>query len=393
MRTTGVTRSKEFSINLKKIGWQPVVVSVNKSKDPWTSDFNETIPEGIDIHRAMEINVPGMVLLLDGIRETILKALKRKYRVNLFHDWLCVPDHTIGWLPYLKGISLARKSRCIYVSCSPFSAAIMATIIGMAAKKPVILDFRDAWTLNPYMSHSWLHVRLSKLLEKWVIARAEKVILNTPGTTSLYLRYYPHFADKFTCIPNGFDPLPESKAPDKKNFFRIVHVGHFYGSRQPDKLLEALADIANPNIQFIQIGKSFPSLAQYENLVNIKIIPPIPRNEALKLMQSADLLYLKQGATPNVRHNIAIAAKTYEYLATGIPIFAECPPGDNLEIVTKYATHSYLVIDGSVDAIKARILEAYSKADNIQRVPNPKFMNDFNREALAKRLGEIIDEI
>ena len=397
MRTTGVTRSKEFARNLSNLGWQPIILSVKNSKDPWTRDFNEPIPSGIEIHRAMEINVPQVIRLLDGMRETILKILHYKYRPNVFHDWLCVPDHHIGWLPYIKGVALARRSRSIYVSCSPFSASLMATVIGIVSRKPIILDFRDAWTLNPYIPHSRLHALIAKLQEKWVFSRANKIILNTPGTKALYMEHYPQFATKFACIPNGFDPLPEPEPfknnNDKTKLFRIVHVGHFYGPRQPDKLLDSLADIANPNIQFVQIGKPFDSLSRYEKQVNIKIIPPLPHNDALKLMQSANLLYLKQGTVPNIHHHIATAAKTYEYLATGLPILAECPPGDNAELISRYSTDSYLVNDEDPAAIKAAVLAAYANSGNVKKNITQDFASNFNRAALAGQLAKIIEDL
>lgn len=394
MRTTGITRSKEFARNLHELGWNPVVLSVKNAKDPWTSDFNEPIPEGLEIHRAMELNVPKAVRLLDGVREFVLKTLHRNFRVNAFHDWLCVPDHHIGWLPYLKGVALARRSRCVYASCSPFSASIMAAIIGLVAKKPVVLDFRDAWTLNPYMPHSRLHSWLAKRQERWTIGRAAKVILNTPGARTLYLEYYPEYADKFVCIPNGFDPLPEPSADTQRNdLFRIIHVGHFYGPRQPDKLLEALSEIGNENIQFVQIGKPFDSLRQYEDRVNIKIVPPLPHGEALQMMQGASLLYLKQGTMPMVRHHIATAAKTYEYLATGLPILAECPPGDNADLVAEYGANSYLITDEDPQAIKAAVLDCYAKAGDSPKQTNQAFLEGFNRAALARKFADLVSAL
>ena len=58
------------------------------------------------------------------------------------------------------------------------------------------------------------------------------------------------------------------------------------------------------------------------------MLPPVSREEALKLMQQASLLYLKQA----VSDGIAVAAKTYEYLATGLPVLAETIP--DFELVT-----------------------------------------------------------
>lgn len=393
MRTTGITRSKEFVKYLPEFGWQPTVLTVKDPKDPWTTNFNEPVPEGVEVQRSRELNIPRLVRLFDGAREALFRLFGKHPTVNFFHDRLCIPDHYIGWLPYLKGIRLARTSECVYVSCSPFSAAITGVIIGLIARKPVILDFRDAWTLNPYMPHSKIHSTITRMQERWVLKNAKKVILNTCGAQDLYVKKYPEISHKFTYIPNGFDVLPTSANMNTDgDLFKIIHLGDFYGPRQPDELLEALAVINNPIIQFIQIGKSFESMDKFSDRVNIKMMAPLPHNEALELMQTASLLYLKQGQMPGVDYHIAVAAKTYEYIATGLPILAECPPGDNADIVREYASQSYQVMNENRSELVAAISDAYDRRKDMRPLVKPTYSEQFSRKYLTKQLIEVIEK-
>jgi len=112
-------------------------------------------------------------------------------------------------------------------------------------------------------------------------------------------------------------------------------------------------------------------------------------------MQSASLLYLKQGQVPGVEFHIAVAAKTYEYLATGVPILAECPPGDNADILREYAAQCHLLINPTEDELKAAVLEVYEKyqAEKQKRVVNPKFKDKFNRNNLTKELVKNIESV
>ena len=394
MRATGVTRSKEFVKHLPGFGWQPVVLSVKNPKDPWTTDFNEKTPSNVEVFRALELNIPRLLRILDGVREKLLKLFRQRPTVNYFHDRLGIPDHYFGWMPYFKGVRLARQCRCVYVSCSPFSAAISGLIIGLIARRPVILDFRDAWTLNPYMPHSNVHRIIARWQERWALKRSSKVILNTRGALDLYKKNYPEMAEKFTYIPNGYDELPEfNKDTSMNELFTIIHLGQFYGPRQPDLLLAALAKINNPSIQFVQVGKPFESLARFKDRVNIKVVPPLSHVDALAVMQSASLLYLKQGQVPGVGFHIAVAAKTYEYLATGVPILAECPPGDNADILREYAAQCHLLINPAEDDLEAAILEAFEKRHNKKKTwpVKPEFKEKFNRKNLTKELVEQIE--
>ena len=106
-----------------------------------------------------------------------------------------------------------------------------------------MLDFRDPWTLNPHAGHGPFSAMAAVMARTWAIRACDALILNTPGAERLYRTAYPAAAHKMTCIPNGFDRLnlPTERAGGER--FVIMHVGDFYRSRRPDRLLEALVAI------------------------------------------------------------------------------------------------------------------------------------------------------
>jgi glycosyltransferase involved in cell wall biosynthesis len=202
----------------------------------------------------------------------------------------------------------------------------------------VVLDFRDAWALNPHGNYGERQRRIIGRLERWVVRTCDALVLNTPGAERAYRRHYPEHAAKMTCIPNGFDRLnvPSRVAPPSK--LTIMHVGDFYRSRNPNRLLQAMANIGNRDIEFVQVGLMFDSYSKFKDAVSIRVIDRVAHAEALELMQSASVLYLSQGWEAGVTDYIVVASKTYEYLATGLPILADCPPGDNADVVRQYAS-------------------------------------------------------
>ncbi|HWK09929.1 MAG TPA: amino acid adenylation domain-containing protein, partial [Vicinamibacterales bacterium] len=388
--TSGTMRSVAFSRNLPQFGWKPAVLSVadNRAGFPQT----EPVPDDVEVHRVAEFNLNGVANLLQGLTNRLLRLFGGELKRTVYRDWLCVPDPHIGWFALPRAIRLARRADAIYTSCSPFSSAVMASFVKRITKKPLIVDFRDAWLLNPYNSPGPRTLRYIRSAEPRVIRLCDALILNTPGATELYKKTYPQWAHKMFCIPNGYDSL--NPAPPRKQraaMFRIMHVGSFYGSRNPDLLLEALAQIGNPSIQFVHVGAAWPDFKRYEGRVNISVFPSLPHHEALELMKDASLLYLKQGFEASVTHYIAVAAKTYEYLATGLPILADGPESDNVAIVRKYAATSYIVTSGEVGDLKRAILKALDEERAVIPMVSPEFVRDFDRVTLTGQLAEVLN--
>ncbi len=319
IRSSGTARSLEFASRLPRHGWEPVVLTVRDSKEPWSSR-QEPEPEGIEIWRTREFNLHGLANFLHGSICRIARTFGSPPERNYIYDLLCLPDAQIAWQSTRAGISLARDVDLIYASCSPFSSAISACKIKRRTGLPLVVDFRDPWSLNTHHRESPRRQRAIRRFEKLVVEQCDRLILNSEGAAELYRATYPSEASKFVAIPNGYDALnlapPSDRSQEGK--FTIMHIGHFYGARQPDRLLEAIRMVGDPSVEFVQVGDPFPSLEHYSESVPIRLVPSVPRAEALKLMTTASLLYLVQGRVGQSR-DIAVAAKTYEYLATGLP--------------------------------------------------------------------------
>lgn len=400
-RTSAIARIVGFTSNLYKLDYQPVILTVTDPKDRYGLGKdkhgklrnNEDVPKGLVIHKSFELNISKPVDFFDMLSRKALKLLGITFKKRYFREF-CIPDPQIGWFPIFKGLRLARECKCIFVTCSPFSSALVACVLKKITKTPVILDFRDAWTLNPYQTdHTWIHRKVSTLMEKWVLKTCDALVLNTEGSLKLYQDNYKQYKDKMYYIPNGYDKLDLAAQKKQDDIFVITHVGSFYWTRNPKHLLEAIMELDfKDNIKFMQIGGNFEGSEIYEGKVNMEITGALKNVEALAKMKQGSLLYLKQGRNEIDKNYIAVAAKTYEYLATGLPILCDCPEGDNTDIVNKYSTSAYLTTSGDKEAIKKILIEAYNNRDIVPQI-NEDFAEIFSRENLTKRLVSIIEKI
>jgi len=64
-------------------------------------------------------------------------------------------DEKIGWLPfaYKMGVYLCSQKQydAVIATIGPFTSAIVAYLVSKRAGVPLVVDYRDAWTLHPYI--------------------------------------------------------------------------------------------------------------------------------------------------------------------------------------------------------------------------------------------------
>jgi len=391
--TSGVTRSFEFAKLLPNFGWEPLVLTVRHSKDPWVEASLGGDPKGIRVERTLEWNLAGFADFLHGCCCRVAGIFGKSLTHNLFREYLCIPDSQIAWFSTIPARKSARECDLIYVSCSPFSSSVSAAIVKRLTGRPLVVDFRDAWSLNPHAHPSRLRRAMINRFERFVLDACDALIVNTDGAARLYAAVYPKHGKKIVTIPNGYDVLtPVARRPTEGDF-QIMHVGSFYGSRNPDALLECLAEIKRDDIVFVQVGGGFDSYERFKKQVKIKIVSPVHREEALDLMREASLLYLKQGWEAGVSEYIAVGAKTYEYLATGLPILAEVPPGDNAELVEKYASAGYTVTSNKRADLRHAVERAYAARSRANVAIHPEFAKKFSRRELTWQLATLFDRL
>ena len=391
--TSGVARSYEFAKLLPHFGWDALVLTVKHSKDRWVEASLGEDPKGMRVERTLEWNLAGLADFLHGCCCRVARIFGKNLTQNVFREYLCMPDSQIAWFSTISARRFARECDLIYASCSPFSSSVSAAIVKRLTGRPLVVDFRDAWSLNPHSHPQRLHRAMIRRFERFVLNACDALIVNTDGAARLYAAAYPEHGQKIVTIPNGYDMLtPVAQRPTGGDF-QIMHVGSFYGSRTPDMLLECLAEIGRDDIVFVQVGGSFDSYERFKERVRIKIVPPLPREAALEIMREASLLYLKQGWERGVSEYIAVGAKTYEYLATGLPILAEVPPGDNAELVQKYASAGYIVTSDKRADLCHAVARAYDARSRVSVAIHPEFARRFSRRDLARELATVFDRL
>ncbi|MBB4844141.1 glycosyltransferase involved in cell wall biosynthesis [Paucibacter oligotrophus] len=321
--SSGIQRTLRFAQQLPAHGWQPLVLSTHPRAYPSTSsDLLGEIPPEL---------VVGRAFALDTARDLSL--------LGRYPGWLARPDRWLSWrLDGLRlGLQMIRRYRpaLIWSTFPIASAHLIAADLQRCSGLPWVADFRDPMAHDEYPRDPKIWASYRRV-EQIVFDRARHCTFTTPGALAYYRQRYPLRAADISLLENGYDEASFLAAECKLGPrppggpLILLHSGIVYPwERDPRPLFAALASLAaTGQLSPAQLRLRFRGSAHDDELARmaeaagaadfIELCPPLPYEEALAEMMSADALLLLQAANCNTQ----VPAKLYEYLRAGRPILA-----------------------------------------------------------------------
>lgn len=409
----GVQRTLKYVTYLPRWGWQPVVVTPrNPAYTVRDASLLGALSPDLEVHRTAGFE-PGqlhnaLIRRLGGAGR--LAGLVAKSRSLWSRIWNTVlfPDAQVGWVPFgaRAGRQAYREHRfdAVYSSASPISAHVIAGLLKRSTGRPWVADFRDPWIGNPFVApmrgpKGWLQRRT----ERWIVARADRVVLATDGLRDLFVERYPELSDRFVYIPNGYDRADLAgltPVPGEGGRFTILFAGSLYRHGELDAFLVGVERLvarrpdlrARLRVQFVgrvsggnrRLADQFTAPGRLGDVVDFESF--VPRREALARMAGADALLQLMTDEPGT--GMFVGGKLLEYMAFDRPILAVMPPGEGRRLVESLPT-------GRVADV-----EPGSVADAIERLlddPPPPGRTDpegrYDRVNLARQLAAVLDEV
>jgi glycosyltransferase involved in cell wall biosynthesis len=276
-------------------------------------------------------------------------SLKTSGLRRLFMTLNYFPDDKIFWLlPGLfRGFLATRRHKFDYIIASspPHSVAVIAYILSRISGIPLILDYRDPWTVkhSPWTFPHRLETanRLERRLERQIIQHASLVVLNTDEYREQLVSSKLVHPNKLLTVYNGFDASVRQvhPAPCKKGI-TIAHFGTLYMDRNPANFFRALDLLLDREPQLMQdLSIEFfgSNLLDVENaLANrrcraiVRLNAPIPYAEAIRRMAAADILLAFAQNQP-----FQIPAKLFDYIAQKRAILLLGSEGASFNLIRK----------------------------------------------------------
>ena len=433
----GVQRTLKFIEHLPRAGWQPVVVAPRgatyRVMDP---SAVERLPPELEVHRALSLEPAGVRGAVRGVVRHAIGPFRGRHAQDpvvagpaasggrdnrqpggprrwLNLAWragvrtLFVPDEQMAWIPAAARVGARVHRRqpveVLYSSSPPASTHLAAGLIKALTGRPWVADFRDPWVGNAFASPpSPLHRAAERWLERWVIARADRVVFATPGLRARYVSRYPTRSDRFVTITNGYDRAelgePEPHHRGTHEPFRLVYAGSVYGEAELRIFLDGLALAAErrPNlsdrlrVDFVgwmtppNQALALQRAAKLEPILSIA--GQVPRSEAIVRVRSADASLLLLADGPD--RDLFIGAKLFEAIGLDRQLLAMAPPGDTRDILAEL--NWGVVADPEPSSVADALLRLLDS-------PLPEGPADpagrYDRSGLAARLATVLAEV
>jgi glycosyltransferase involved in cell wall biosynthesis len=420
MGGSGVQRAHQFARYLPSEGLLPIIIAGPVDiKDHWApmdSSLSASIPPEVSVHYA------------DGS----LKPPDSKLRSRMSRFLATTPAFSRWWVRAAVELGLERGSAAdiIFATMSPFESALAGATLSRLLGVPWVADLRDPWALDETRIYpTLLHRRIEMARMDRALRSAALIIMNTPQAARDLKDAFPTLREnKIIAITNGFDSedFAEDVLPRSDGKFRILHSGltltHLgrqlqRGSiyrvlggvepgvdiitRSPEFLLRAIkhwmstnADAANHvEVWFVgKISEEDHSILESSGISQlIHVTGHLPHMESIRLIRTADLLFLPMHNLPPGRRCRSIPGKAYEYMASGRPILAAVPEGEARDFLTQCGTAS-ICAPNDVTGMARILQEAYTawknRAGNVK--PNVELLRTFTRQHLAFVLAEAL---
>ncbi|HEV2689240.1 MAG TPA: glycosyltransferase family 4 protein [Bryobacteraceae bacterium] len=298
----------------------------------------------------------------------------------------------------------------IYASCPPFPHGLTAVRLAREAGIPGVVDFRDAWSLDPHLSGGALKQAAKRALCRWVypgmerrlIESADAIIMNTPSMHREYVGILEGFEHRVHVVPNGFDEADFCRCGEvsRRELPLLLYCGRLtgIGGRSPEILLRAMRAVIDSGrrVELDIVGDDSAmlrrSIQRWGLEGSVRARAAVPHREAIRAMREADVLVVYQA--PSRNGVTPVAGKTYEYLRSGRPILAIVPAGDNADLVRRYAGVHAVVSSADSDDVAAAILDLLDReVCTTNLAPNAEFVEKYTRRRIAEQVAGIFDAV
>jgi glycosyltransferase involved in cell wall biosynthesis len=432
--SSGTFRSTKFAKYLGAFGWEPIVVTLDWARVLAPHERDETLladlPPGLPIYRLAPFNPVHAcgqrlrrlcsasrlaierepVTYSEPMREDVPRSWGYRALRALYHFSLApVGDEHFYWiwraLPTCVRIARRHDVEAILVSVSPWTSALLGVLLKRWLDRPLIVDFRDYWTLWPVKVRRLVRDRLDAWAERWILRSADRLICVHEAMAEDFARLAPEAAARCVIIPNGYD-MDDFRAIARESGARhpltmLVHTGMVWGDAAAS-FLEAIAWLKEqsptpPPWRARFVGGLPPSNLRFirERALQdvVKVEPRTTHREALAAMVAADVLLLL--LTSHEGGKKWYPGKLFEYMAAGRPVLAVAPPGLAATLIEE-AGIGVSVDHRERERLRALLRRAALDPEGFARQfyhPQAAVIRRYERRALTRRLAETLEDV
>lgn len=353
--------------------------------------------------------------LEDGVEYTFVRS--RNYSGNGLDRIMNMMDLPFKMWKAMKVFYNKEKPDVIYTSSPDLFVAFFALLFGRRHHLPVVVEIRDLWpeSIAEYrgMSKKNLIIQILYQLEKWIYAKANRLIFTIEGGKQYIIdkKWNKQInIDKVRYVNNGvslkeFDEdivnyIVDDKDLNDDNKFKVVYVGSIRKANNVGNLVGVARELKKQQRKDILIliygdGTEKETLereCQEAGLDNIKFKGKIDKRYVPYVLSKSNLNILNYQQASTWKYG-GSQNKQFEYLASGTPICANVKMG--YSIIEKHqcgVEEDIDTVERYVEIIKYyKNMSARMYQQQCERARNAA--KDYDYDVLGKKVEEILEEI
>lgn len=332
------------------------------------------------------------------------EALELEVYPRLTVNRIALPPHKSGmldqsraFLGFAKGVlrlSRGKNYDLVFATSSRLMTAILGAYVSKRTRSKLYLDIRDIFvdTIQDVLpkKFTFLVKNIFSILEHWAIRRANKINLVSEGFLPYFRQRYPK--KDFMLFTNGIDQefidkQPQVSSLSNSSILNVVYAGNFGEGQGLHMIIPELSRRFAGRLQFNLIGdggrkQQLVSALISADATNVKIFPPVKREELIKIYQSADILFLHLNDYEAFRK--VLPSKIFEYGALGKPIWAGVA-GYAAEFLRKNITNAAIFTPCDVN-------DAVNSFEYLELITRPRidFIENFARINIMQKMASDI---
>jgi glycosyltransferase involved in cell wall biosynthesis len=402
----GVHRVLSFTRHLPAHGWMCTVVCAGEG-DYWVRDESllAAVPDETEVLRVR--GGSGLSAWLRVKRDDASGARSGRAFTPLraLADWCLLPDSYAGWAKRARATVEERIARggidVLLSSSPPDSVHLAAADVAQRTGVPWVADFRDPWIGLQFRKPPtpW-HAAAQRAMEARVLSSAS-LVLAASRTHADALGARPDARPRALLhLPNGFEPVPAVAPVPAGDHFRVVFTGSLSLMDDLGTLIEAVAALLerDPGARAVlRVELLGPYDREWEGRAHARGLEGVlhfagarPHAEARLAQRSADLLLLWRPHGEGYR--TMVPGKLYEYMASGRPVLALLPAGDEAAVLVRRAGGE-VIAPGSTAVLERELGARLARWRAAGRTPDrvPGWLGEHTREHLAGELARALD--
>lgn len=414
----GVQRTLKFVKYLRNFGWEPIVITVDKTsisvKD---KSLVKEIPKDVNVVRIDDVKIEEIDncfinKLINMYSEVINnKELFERYMSALnttedFEKYMFIPEYQSVWaLKIIESIDKyidMNEIDLIYTTADPNADNFIGYFLKKKYEKLWVADFRDAWTKNPYTDYhkSDIKYEIECAMEKTLVNYADFLISATDLISRDFISDLNLHREKVETITNGYDEadfINIKKTSIKSSQFTIMYNGLFYQTRTPISFLKAIISIFNKKlIDREKLRIYFTRKDMWVDVVKeiglddvIQFTGYMEHEESLRKSIDSDLLLLIIGSGEESKG--IYTGKVFEYLRLCKPILSLSPKDSLVDKLIHKTNRGINVEFEDIEGIENYIVNKYKEWENAihSDFKVTQEIRKYERREQTKKLSEI----